>query len=132
MLHFLFCAVAELVRITNSTSVTEEETALLECVGYGFPSTEVTWTRNEETISSSPRVSISEADVVEGERTLRQSTLRISSVEESDAGVYVCVISNGDISVNTSTQLVYGTFKHIVTWLSLFTASCLLLKLRSW
>ena len=109
------CKVAEVVTISNTTSVVEGETALLECVGYGFPSAEVTWARNGQTISSSPLISISEADVVEAERVLRQSTLQISSVEEADAGPYVCVVSNANnISVNTSTQLEYGMFAKLI------------------
>ena len=91
--------------ISNHTSLSEGETALLACVGYGLPSVEITWMRGGQTISNSSLVSISEEDVVQGERLFKQSFLQICSVEMADAGAYTCVVSNGESSVNSSTQL---------------------------
>ena len=40
------------------------------------------------------------------------STLTISSVQYDDAGIYVCIVRSGSVSVisNTATVIVYGMF----------------------
>ena len=96
---------AELVIISNHTSLPEGETALLACVGYGVPSVDVTWMLNGQAVLNSSLVSITEEDLVRGERTFRQSFLQICSVGMANAGVYTCVVSNGETSVNSTTQL---------------------------
>ena len=97
--------IVELVIISNHTSLSVGETALLACVGYGLPSVEISWMRGGQTISNSSLISISEEDVVQGERLFKQSFLQICSVEMADAGAYTCVVSNGESLVNSSTQL---------------------------
>ncbi len=95
----------ELVIISNYTSLSEGETALLACVGYGLPSVEISWMRDGQTVMNSSLVSIAEEDVTQGERLFKQSFLQICSVEMADAGEYTCIVSNGEVSVNSSTQL---------------------------
>ena len=103
--------VAELVIISNHTSLTERETALLACVGYGVPSVEITWVYNGQAIMNSSLVSISEEDVVYGERIFRQSFLQLCSVNLRDSGAYTCIVSNGRMTVNASSELsVSGKF----------------------
>ena len=92
--------------LSNHTSViTEEETALLMCVGSGFPSVEITWSRDGQAITNSSRLSISEEDVVQEERTILRSFLQIANVQAEDVGVYTCIVSNNETSANSSTQL---------------------------
>ena len=94
--------VVERVLISNDTSLTEGETALLACEAIGFLNVEITWIHDGQTVSNSSLVTVSE---VQEERLIHQSFLKIFNVEEADAGVYTCIIRNGDTSVNTSTQL---------------------------
>ena len=97
--------VIELVMISSHTSATEGETALLACIGYGLPDVEVTWLHNGGIIVNSSLSYVSEEDVVQERRLLRQSFLQICDVEVTNAGVYTCIVSNAEISVNSSTEL---------------------------
>lgn len=95
----------ELVAISNHTSLTEGETALLACVGFGLPSAQVTWLYQGQLLENSSLVSVFEEDVVQDGRVFRQSILQLCSVEMSDSGSYVCVVSNGLSSANYSVSL---------------------------
>ena len=94
--------VVELVIISNDTLLFAGETALLGCVGYGLPSVLITWLRDGRSISNSSLVSISEEDVVQGDRMFKQSFLQICNIAMADAGVYTCIVSNSETSVNSS------------------------------
>ena len=89
-----------MVVISDHSSVSKGEAALLACVGQGFPTLSVIWMHNGQTINS-----ITEEDVTQGGRLFTQSFLQICSVEMADAGEYTCIVSNGEVSVNSSTQL---------------------------
>ena len=91
--------------LTDHSSVAEGETALLACAGQGSPSVEISWWHSGQTIRNSTVISIIEEDVPQGERLLKQSFLQICSVEMADAGEYTCIVSNGQIASNSSTQL---------------------------
>ena len=91
--------------ISNDTSLTVGETALLICVGYGQPYLEITWSTNGEIIMNSSLVTIHEVDTTQGGRSYRQSSLDICSLEVSDTGSYTCAISNGLSTINASTSL---------------------------
>ena len=96
---------AELVAISNSTSIIEGQTALFSCIGWGQSSIQITWAHNEQSVINSTSLSISEEDVVQNERTFMHSVLKVCSVQLDDAGAYSCLVSSGEISVNSSTQL---------------------------
>ena len=81
------------------------ERALLTCVGSGLPSVEITWMHGGQTIMNSSLVFISEEDTIQGERLFKQSSLQIGTVGLVDAGSYTCVVSNGETSATSSTQL---------------------------
>lgn len=95
----------ELVIISNDTSADEGETISLICVGYGLPNVEIYWTLDGETLTNSSRVSIHEEDIEQGNMTFSQSVLQLCSVVLTDAGSYVCVVSNGIMSTNSSVEL---------------------------
>ena len=94
-----------MVILSDHSSVTKGETALLACVGQGFPLVEISWMRNGQRLVNSFLVTITEENVTHGERLFKQSFLQICSVEIADAGEYTCIVSNGEVSVNSSTQL---------------------------
>ena len=91
--------------ISNYSSIEQGETALLACVGEGFPLLEISWMHNGQTVVNSSLVSITEEDMTQGERMFKQSFLQICSVTLRDAGDYICGVSNGENSVTSSTQL---------------------------
>ena len=91
--------------ISNDTHTTAGETAILVCVTQQQTSGQITWTHNGQPVTNSTLVSITEEDVLVGGRTFTQSFLQICSVANTDAGDYVCVVTNGQTSVNSSTQL---------------------------
>ena len=88
--------------ISNNTSVTAGETAILLCEAIGFISVGITWTHDGEAVTNSSHTSITAAQ--EG-RLIHQSFLEISNVVSINAGVYTCIVSNEGTSVNSSTQL---------------------------
>ena len=95
----------ELVVISNDTSLTVGDTALLTCVGYGQPDVQITWSRNGESIMNASLISINEEEVTQGGRLFKQSFLELCSLQSSDAGDYVCTVSNGAATANATTQL---------------------------
>ena len=103
----------ELVVISNDTSLTVGDTALLTCVGYGQPDVQITWSRNGESIMNASLVSIYEEEVTQGGRLFKQSFLELCSLQISDAGNYVCTVSNGQATVNSTTQLFVSRKKKI-------------------
>ena len=105
MLLLSGAAELELVVISNDTSLTVGDTALLTCVGYGQPDVQITWSRNGENITNASLVSIYEEEVTQGGRLFKQSFLELCSLQSSDAGDYVCTVSNGAATANATTQL---------------------------
>ena len=91
-----------MVVISDHASLDEGEAGLLACVGQGLPAVAITWMHNGQT---TPLVPIAEEDVILEGKMFKQSFLQICSVEMADAGGYTCVVSNGETSVNSSTQL---------------------------
>ena len=86
--------------ISNDTSLTVGDTALLTCVGYGQPDVQITWSRNGENIMNTSLISIYEEEVTQGGRLFKQSFLQLCNIEVSDAGSYVCTVSNGEDTTN--------------------------------
>ena len=95
----------ELVAVSNHTTLSEGETTLLACVGFGLPSAEITWIHKGRVLMNSSLVSISEEDVVQGGKLFKQSILQLCSVEISDSGSYICVVSNGLSDANHTVDL---------------------------
>lgn len=92
--------------ISNDTFLTERETALLACVGYGVPYVEISWVSSSgHPIMNSSLVSVSEEDVLYGGQLFRQSFLQICSVDVTDSGMFTCIVRNGITSVNASLEL---------------------------
>ena len=99
--------------ISNHTKLTEGETALLTCVGYGTPYIEITWRFNDEIVMNSSRVTItSEEYLLEDREVLRQSTLQICDTGMMNSGNYTCIASGGLQSDNATTQLILSG-KHL-------------------
>lgn len=97
--------VLELVAISNDTSLTAGDTAFLSCVGHGQPYVEITWIRNGNPLSNDSRVAIYESEITRGGRLFLQSFLDLCSLEVTDAGAYICSVSNNASSINATTQL---------------------------
>ena len=92
-----------MVTISNHSFVAKGETALLACVGQGFPSIEIAWMHNGQTIMNSSEVLITVEDVTQGGDLFKQSILQICNVQSVDGGDYTCVVSNRDMSATSST-----------------------------
>ena len=103
----VFCTVTgagyvELVAISDHITLSEGETVILTCLGYGQPDVELTWTFNDENISNSSVVTIFEDQ--EG-RFIKQLSLEICSVRAANSGIYTCTVSNDEASATAMTQL---------------------------
>ena len=94
-----------MVIISDHSSVTVGEIALLTCVGSALPSVEITWMHDGQAVVNSSLNYISEEDMIQGDRLFKQLSLQICSVKLADAGSYTCVVSNGETSAISSTQL---------------------------
>ena len=112
MLIMIMNSLSELVLISNDTSLTVGETALLTCVGYGQPNVEITWSRNGEIMNGS-EVAIYEEEVIQGGRRFKQSFLELCNLQGPDAGNYVCTVSNGQATVSATTQLFVSSKEYI-------------------
>ena len=100
----------EVAAISNDTSLNVGGTAVLICVGYGQPSVDITWTKDGQIISNSSLVSVYEEDLAQGGRVFKQSFLQLCSLKMENSGSYVCSVSNGLSTVNSSLELsVLGT-----------------------
>ena len=95
----------EVVVISNDTTLAEGETALLACVGYSQADVEISWSFNGEIVQNSSLVTVFKEEVVRGGRVFTQSYLQLCSLAPSNAGSYVCIVSNGQRSANASTEL---------------------------
>ena len=103
----------ELIVISDDAFLAAGDTALLLCVGHGQPDVQITWSRNGENITNTSLVTIYEEEVTRGERLFVHSFLELCSVEVSDAGSYICTVSNGQATTIASTQLfVTGTYEN--------------------
>jgi len=93
--------------ISNDTSLTLGETALLACVGSDA---DISWSFNGQVISNTSLVTIYEKEVVYGTRVFKQFFLQLCNLMHSNAGDYTCVVTNGRTLVSASTSLtVSGT-----------------------
>jgi hypothetical protein len=89
------------------------ETASLACVGIGVPDVEISWSFNGTPVINT---SFHEENIVIGGIIFKQSLLQICGLNESDAGYYTCVISDGYTTANATTKLsVKGLLAHTLT-----------------
>ena len=95
---------AQLAAISSSVRVSQGETAILSCVGYGRPNAEITWMQNGQTVTNSSFLFISEQEFIQDGLLLKQSFLQICSARISDTGVYTCNVTNGVMSAAATTQ----------------------------
>ena len=96
---------AEVVVISNDTTLNAGETALLACVGFGEPDVEISWSFNGAPVTNTSLITVTEEDVVSSGRSFKQSLLQICSLAESDAGGYTCIARNRILTANATTQL---------------------------
>lgn len=92
-----------MVGITDHFTLTERETALLTCVGYGQQQVEFSWMFNDQNITNSSLISIFEEAAER--RIFRQSFLEICSVGMDDSGTYTCTVSNDMATDSAATHL---------------------------
>ena len=74
-------------------------------MGYGQPSVDIAWTKDGQVISNSSLVSVYEEDLAQGGRVFKQSFLQLCSLQMENSGSYVCSVSNGLSSINSSVEL---------------------------
>ena len=98
-------SLTELDVISNDTYVTVGDTVLFTCLGYGQPDVQITWSKNGESIANNSLDTIYEEEISWGGRTYKQSFLELCSVQLTDAGNYICTVSNGQPISNATTRL---------------------------
>ena len=81
------------------------DTALLFCMANGPPDLQVTWSRNGADIMNDTLISIYEEEVPYGGKLFKQSFLELCSLQSSDAGNYVCTVSDDQVTIISATQL---------------------------
>jgi hypothetical protein len=93
------------VVISDDSTLSVGDTALLVCVTYSQQDEAVSWMLNGRSVMNSSLVTIYEEDVTEGELVFRQSFLQLCSLTTSDAGAYYCVVSADQASANATIRL---------------------------
>lgn len=88
--------------LSSTVRVSQGETAVLSCVGYGRPSAEITWMQNGQTVTNSSF--LFEQEFIQDGLLLKQSFLQICSARISDSGLYTCNVTNGMVSSAATTQ----------------------------
>ena len=92
--------------ISDDLALSPGDTTVLVCMTVGeAASATITWTKDGQTLSNSPLLTISQENFALAGKMFRQSTLQICSASDSDAGNYTCVASSGDTSVTATTQI---------------------------
>ena len=91
--------------ISNDTTLTLGETALLTCIGYAIPLLEMSWMHNGHTVTNSSTSTIVEADILLSNARFRQLSLKICGVGPTDSGTYTCTVTNTQIDIDASTEL---------------------------
>lgn len=91
--------------VSSNTTLEEGEATLLACVGYGPEGINVTWYRDGMSEMNSSLISTYQNDIMILGRTFTQTFLELCSVSMEDAGLYTCVVTNGDITMTSSVEL---------------------------
>lgn len=104
--------VIEVVAISDSTTLSQGETALLTCITHGLPYANISWMHNGQAVTnSSNKILILEEQFTEEGLLFQRSTLQICDSKIRDSGSYICVANNNLDYVNASTQLaLFGEF----------------------
>lgn len=105
MTNFHILVALELVAISSDTTLMEGHSAVLACVGFGHPNIDVTWYRNGEPVTNSTTMFAFQENVMLQGLSFNRSFLQICSVGMEDAGSYMCVVSDGKVTTNRTTQL---------------------------
>ena len=95
----------QIVVISDDAEVFAGESAVLTCVTSRHDDGVITWMHNEQNLTNSTTITITEASLSIGGLNLTQSLLQICSVNLANAGEYFCIFSDGHLSVNYSMQL---------------------------
>lgn len=95
----------ELVAISVDTTLMEQETTILSCVGFGHPNIDTTWTRNGQILTNSTKVVTFQQNAVYLGVSFNMSFLQLCNVSMEDAGGYTCVVSDGRVTTNGTVAL---------------------------
>jgi hypothetical protein len=91
------CVCVYVIFLGNVTSVTihyNKQQQLIVCLSKGGPATAVTWSLNNDTISSDGQNYETSQSIINTTSALYENRLRIIDKTSAMAGVYRCVISN--------------------------------------
>ena len=93
--------------LSNDTMAQSGGSALLICTGFSRPhnSSNITWMKDNQELSNSSTVYIWEEDNTEGGRLFLTSFLALCELQHADSGEYTCIVSNGEQSDNSTTNL---------------------------
>ena len=94
-----------LAAISSDTTLSEGETTILACVGYGQLGVQVEWTRNGQPVTNTSLISAYQIDIVQHGLTFSQAFLQLCNVEMSDSGNYTCTVSSGPVSFTSTVQV---------------------------
>ena len=94
----------QFVGISDDTFLSSGDTIFLQCIGYGRPSVELTWSRNNQTITNSPLITSSN-ETLSGGIPYTQSFLQICSIGLVESGEYTCTVNTDLITTAATTQL---------------------------
>ena len=102
--------------ISNDTTLGTGETPLLACVGFGEPEVEISWSFNGAPVVNTSLITITEEDVVQGQRIFKLSFLQICSLSTPNVGGYTCLINNGQRTVSSTVNVlvVEESKKHLL------------------
>lgn len=96
--------------------MSQGETVIFTCLGYGIPDVEITWRLNNEIVVNSSLVTVYEENYPQDDRgVVRESNLQVCSARITDTGDYTCTVGGGLFTSSATTQLtLVGKYLHYV------------------
>ena len=95
-----------LVAVPSNQSISEGNSVIMTCAGYGYPYPTITWYRNGQPLGSNlaGRVSITSNIVNYNGALVSESIMKICGAAEEDHGVYFCSASSifGNAAVSST------------------------------
>ena len=90
--------------ISNDTSVSLRQSAVLACAAFGFPLLDISWSYNGKILTNNSVLTIVDEEIDEM-GFFKQSFLQRCDLIPFESGEYTCIVNNGFQTTNATTRL---------------------------